>query len=98
MTLKMKVMSEKRKELSQTIASLLDPIRTEAGCKRCDFYQNEEDENELLILEQWDNEAHLQAHMKSEPFRVLKGAANLLKEPQKMMFHCDFSPPHRMDD
>jgi len=32
--MRMKVLSEKRKELSQTIASLIGSIRTEKGCRR----------------------------------------------------------------
>ena len=43
----MEVLSEKRMELSQTIASLSGSIRMEKGCQRCDFCRNMEDENEL---------------------------------------------------
>ena len=46
----MKVLSKKRVELSQTIALLIGSIRAEKGCKRCDFYQSIEDENELCLL------------------------------------------------
>ena len=85
--IRMKVLSEKRKELSQTIASLIGSIRTEKGCKRCDFCQSIEDENELYLLEEWDTQENLKSHLKSERFRVLRGAMNLLKEPYEMMFH-----------
>ena len=40
-----------------------------------------EDENELCILEEWDIRKNLNSHMKSERFRVLRGAMNLLQEP-----------------
>jgi hypothetical protein len=33
----MKILAERHKELSQTITSLIGSIRTETGCKRCDF-------------------------------------------------------------
>jgi quinol monooxygenase YgiN len=46
--IRMKVVSEKRRELSQTIASLSGSIRKEKGCKRCDFCQSVEDENRLF--------------------------------------------------
>jgi len=45
--IRMRILSEKRKEVSQTIASLIGSIRTEKGCQRCDFCRNMEDENEL---------------------------------------------------
>jgi quinol monooxygenase YgiN len=88
----MKVLSEKRMELSQTIASLSGSIRMEKGCNRCDFCQSIEDENELCLLEEWDTQENLKSHLKSGRFRVLRGAMNLLKEPHEMMFHTVFHP------
>ena len=86
--MRMKVLAEKRKELSQTIASLIGLLRTERGCQRCDFCQSMEDENELCLLEEWDTRENLNSHLKSERFRVLRGAMNLLQEPYEMMFHA----------
>ena len=85
--IRMRVIAEKREELSQTIASLIGSIRTEKGCQRCNFFQSMEDENELSILEEWDTQENLNSHLKSERFRVLRGAMNLLQEPYEMMFH-----------
>jgi quinol monooxygenase YgiN len=90
--IRMKVLSEKRLELSQTIASLTGSIRMEKGCNRSDFCRGMEDENRLFLLEEWDTEENLKSHMESEHFRVLRGAMNLLKEPYEMMFHTVFHP------
>jgi quinol monooxygenase YgiN len=89
---RMNVLSEKRMELSQTIASLSGSIRMEKGCRRCDFCQSIEDENRLLLLEEWDTQENLMTHLKSEHFRVLRGAMNLLKEPYETIFHTLFHP------
>jgi quinol monooxygenase YgiN len=86
-TIRMKTLHEKRIELSQTIALLIRSIRGEEGCRRCDFYQNMEDENELCLLELWDSRENLMIHLKSERFKIIRGAMNLLKEPYEMMFH-----------
>jgi quinol monooxygenase YgiN len=90
--IRMKVLAEKRKELSQTIASLIGLIRTEKGCRRCDFCQSIEDENELCLLESWDAQENFMSHLKSGQFRILRGAMNLLKEPYEMVFHTVFHP------
>jgi quinol monooxygenase YgiN len=90
--IRMKVLSEKRMELSQTIASLIGSIRTEKGCRRCDFCHSIEDENRLFLLEEWDTQENLKSYLKSGRFRVLRGAMNLLKEPYEMMFHTVFHP------
>jgi quinol monooxygenase YgiN len=81
----MKVLSEKRMELSQTIASLTSSIRMKKGCKRCDFCLSIEDENRLFLLEEWDTQENLMIHLQSEHFKVLRGAMNLLKEPYEMI-------------
>jgi len=90
--IRMKVLSEKRMEFSQTIALLSGSIRMEKGCQRCDFCQSIEDENRLLLVEEWDTQENLITHLKSEHFRVLRGAMNLLQEPYERMFHTVFHP------
>jgi len=96
-TIRMIVLSEKRLELSQTIALLIVSIRTEEGCLRCDFCRSMEDENELFLFEEWDTQENLISHLKSGRFRVLRGAMNLLKEPYQMMFHTPLQPPGMED-
>ena len=90
--IRMKVLSEKRMELSQTIASLSSSIRMEKGCQRHDFCQSIEDENRLFLLEEWDTQENLKKHLKSEHFKVIRGAMNLLQEPYETMFHKVFHP------
>ena len=90
--IRMKVLSEKRMELSQTITSLSGSIRMEKGCQRCDFCESIEDENRLFLLEEWDTQENLMTHLKSEHFKVLRGAMNLLKEPCERVFHTIFHP------
>ncbi len=90
---RMKVISGKRTELSQTIASLSVVIRREKGCQRCECGQSIEDEDRLFLLEEWDTRENLMTHMKSENFRVFRGGANnLLQKPYERIFHTVFSP------
>ena len=95
--IRMNAPSEKRMELSQTIVSLIGSIRTEKGCKRCDFCQSIEDENRLFLLEEWDTQENLKIYLKSGRFRVLRGAMNLLKEPYEMTFNT-FSKSAGMEE
>jgi len=90
--MRMNTIPRKRMELSQTIASLSGSIRIEKGCRRCDFCQSIENENRLFLLEEWDTHENLMTHLKSEHFRVIRGAMNMLKEPYEMMFHTTFHP------
>jgi len=90
--IRMKVLPEKRMELSQTVALLIVSIRTEKGCNRCDFCQSVEDENRLFLLEEWDTQENLMSHLKSGHFGTVRGAMNLMKEPYEMMFYTVFHP------
>jgi quinol monooxygenase YgiN len=90
--IRMNVLSEKRMEFSQTIASLSGSIRLEKGCKRCDFCRSVEDENKLFIFEEWDTQENLMTHLKSEHFRVLRGAMNFLQAPYERTFLTVFHP------
>ncbi len=90
--IRMKVLPEKHLELSQTIASLIGSIRAEKGCRRCDFYQSIENENQLNLLEEWDTQENFKGYLKSKSFGVLRGAMNLLQEPYEMTFHTVFHP------
>lgn len=89
---RMKVLSEKHMELSQTMVLLSGSIRMEKGCRRCDLCRSIEDENQLFLLEEWDTEENLAIHLKSKHFRILRGTMCLLKEPFETMFHTVFHP------
>ncbi len=84
-----KVPAEKRKELSQTIFSLLSSIRGQKGCVRCDFFHRTEEENFFCLLEEWDAQKNLDLHYGSESFKILRGAMNLLEKPSEIItYQC----------
>jgi quinol monooxygenase YgiN len=85
--IRMQVLAEKRKELSQTIVSLIGSLRVETGCRRCDFYRSMEDENKLCVLQEWDTRENFDCHLMSERFKVLRGAMNLLQESREMLIY-----------
>ena len=85
--IRMQVLAEKRKELSQTIVSLIGSLRVATGCRRCDFYRSMEDENKLCVLQEWDTRENFDCHLMSEPFKVLRGAMNLLQESYEMLIY-----------
>ncbi|MFO7569124.1 MAG: antibiotic biosynthesis monooxygenase [Smithellaceae bacterium] len=78
---RMKVFSEKRLELSQTLDSLSASIRQAQGCSHCECFRSIEDEDQLLLFEEWDNDENLTTHLNSEDYRVIRGVRNLLREP-----------------
>jgi quinol monooxygenase YgiN len=89
---RMKVLPEKLKELTQTVATLVKSIRIAKGCKSCDYFCSIEDENELCLFEEWENHEVLDKHLQSEHFKVLLGATNLLEAPHEVKVYHGIRP------
>ena len=51
-TLRMTVRPGEREEFLKTIQSMLGPVRAEPGCVSYDFYQDTEDENSFILVEE----------------------------------------------
>jgi quinol monooxygenase YgiN len=88
-TIRMQAAPEKRKELSQAVTSLTGAIRNMRGCHRCDLCRSMEDDDEFCLLGEWENKEDLLTHLESELFKVLLGAASLLKKPHEMTIYKD---------
>jgi quinol monooxygenase YgiN len=92
-TIRMKVFPEKRKELFQTLKSLVSSIRSQKGCRRCEFCVSAEEQNEFCLIGEWENREELDLHLRSELFKILLGAMSLLKNPHEMNLYTDLSAP-----
>ena len=64
--IQMNVLPGKRKELWQTIHSLVAQMKKENGCLGSSFYQNAEDENDFFLFEEWETRKALIRRASSE--------------------------------
>jgi len=58
----------KRDEIISNSHDLIKSTRIEPGCISYDLYASTEDEDVLIMLEQWENREVLDAHLKTEHF------------------------------
>lgn len=94
--IRIKVLPDKRKEISQTIQSLVRETQNKSGCLSVEIYQVFENENEFLIVEHWATKQDVEAHQKSETFLVLQGAGVLMQEkPQITSYKVDSQDPEK---
>ena len=84
---KINVRPEKRKELTQTLQSIVERVRRESGCLNAGFYQDVENENDFLVIEEWASPRDSDDHVRSDIFKVLIGAGSLLHRPQEIVIH-----------
>lgn len=52
-------------ELRAVLAALLEPTRQEAGCRRYTLLQNRQDPTDFTFVEEWADDAAVDAHMKT---------------------------------
>jgi len=83
----MSVRPEKRKELSQTLLSIVEQVIKESGCLHAGFYQDVENEEEFLAVEEWATQKDADEHLQSDIFTVLMGAGTLMRRPPEIVIH-----------
>jgi len=81
------VRPEKRKELSQTLQSIVGQVRKESGCLHAGCYQVVESETEFLVVEEWATQQDSEDHLRSDIFTVLMGAGSLMRRPPEIVVH-----------
>jgi quinol monooxygenase YgiN len=81
------VRPEKRKELSQTLASIVEQVRKQSGCLRAGFYQDVDNEDDFFVTEEWATQKDSDDHLQSDLFTVLMGAKCLLSRPPEIVIH-----------
>jgi quinol monooxygenase YgiN len=65
----------------QLLEGLLAPTRAEAGCINYDLHQSQTDPALFVFYENWESEAHLDAHARSHIQSFRKLADETLAEP-----------------
>jgi quinol monooxygenase YgiN len=83
----MKVLMEKRKEIMQTLLSMIEPAGKEKGCLSYDVFCDLEDNYVFSLIEEWETREDLDCHIRSERFSVLLGTKSLLAKPLEMKIH-----------
>ncbi|WFA05772.1 MULTISPECIES: putative quinol monooxygenase [Bacillus] len=78
----MKVKPEKRDSFLESIQPLLKHSRAESGNAQYELFENTEEANTFVMLEQWKDQEALDAHNQTEHFQTfVKQAGDLLAEP-----------------
>jgi len=76
----MHALSEKQKEVVQTLMSMAAPMGSEAGCLSYELLCDMTDKNLLCVLEEWENREKLDHHLNSNLFGILLGTRSLLHQ------------------
>lgn len=83
----MNVLPEKRKEVMQTLLSIIEPPGKESGYLSYGIFCDIEDKNVFNLISEWETRQDLDHHIRSDLFSVLLGTKSLLTEQQNIQIH-----------
>jgi quinol monooxygenase YgiN len=86
-TLRMSVRPEKRSGLLETMRGLLEPVRVERGCLSYRLYEDVEDRNSFILLEEWESQKDLESHIRTDNQRLLLSLMDLMSEQPELRFN-----------
>jgi quinol monooxygenase YgiN len=76
----------RRVEVLQILRSIQGPVAAQPGCGSCRIYEEEGPEAAIVLLEQWESKAALEAHLRSDAYRRILGALELSSAPPEVRF------------
>jgi quinol monooxygenase YgiN len=86
-TLRMIVRSERRSDLLETMRGMLEPARVERGCLSYRLYEDVEDRNTFVLVEEWESQHDLESHIHTENQQRLLTLMDLLSEQPELRFN-----------
>ncbi len=86
-TLRMIVQPERRSDLLETIRVMLEPTRVERGCLSYRLYEDVENRNAFVLLEEWATQEDLERHISKDNQRQLLVLMDLLSEQPELRFN-----------
>jgi quinol monooxygenase YgiN len=85
-TLRMIVRPERRSDLLETMRGVLEPARVERGCLSYRFYEDVENRNAFVLLEEWATQEDLEKHISTDNQRRVLSLMDLLREQPELRF------------
>ncbi|MHB8882808.1 MAG: putative quinol monooxygenase [Thermodesulfovibrionales bacterium] len=86
-TLRMVVRPERRHDLIETMRGMLEPARVERGCLSYCFYEDVEDRNTFILVEEWKTQKDLESHIRTDNQRRLLALMDLMSEQPELRFN-----------
>ena len=86
-TLKMIVRPERRDDLLDTMKGMLEPTRVERGCLSYRLYEDIENRNAFILLEEWATQEDLERHISKDNQRQLLTLMDLLSEQPELRYN-----------
>jgi len=81
------VRTERRSDLLETMRGMLQPARVERGCLSYRLYEDVENRNAFVLLEEWATQEDLERHLAKDTQRQLFALMDLLSSEPELRFN-----------
>jgi quinol monooxygenase YgiN len=85
-TLTIPLSPDQRGAVLELLRSIQGPVLAQPGCIACHIYEEQEPEHSIVLVERWESEAALEAHVRSEAYRRVLSALELSAAPPEIRF------------
>jgi quinol monooxygenase YgiN len=85
-TLRILPAPDRRAEILEVLQAIQGPVRAQPGCTACHIYEEQGPEPAVVLVERWESQAALEAHLRSETYRRILGAIELSGGPPEVCF------------
>jgi quinol monooxygenase YgiN len=85
-TLKILPAPDRRADILKIFRTVQGPVLAQPGCAACHIYEEQDPEHAVVLVERWETQAALEAHLRSEAYRHILGAIELSGGPPEICF------------
>jgi quinol monooxygenase YgiN len=85
-TLRILPAPDRRAEILEVFRAVQGPVRAQPGCTACHIYAEQGADEAIVLVERWESQETLEAHLRSEAYRRILGAIELSGAPPDLRF------------
>ncbi len=85
-TLRFLPLPSRRGEVLEALQSIQEPTLAQPGCAACRLYEEQGPERAIVLLQRWESEAAIEAHIRSDLYNRVLGALELSGSPPEICF------------
>jgi quinol monooxygenase YgiN len=86
-TLRIKTASTHRAEIVELIQPIVGPTETQPDCLLCRLYSETDDDDALVLLQEWQSQEGLYKFIRSRDFKRVLAAMDLASRPPEISFN-----------
>lgn len=80
-TLRINVPRAQRNTFLDAARRVIGPTEVQPGCISCRFYQDVNDSDAVLLVEEWKTRQDLEQHLKSDRYRIVLSLLDMSEKP-----------------